>query len=390
MNRKILLCITGSIAAYKSADIASRLTGKGYDVHVVMTDNATKFISPMVFETLTKNRVYVDSFKDGDHTHVTHISFSTECDLILVAPATYNIIGKSACGIADDLLSSILAATACNKVIYAPAMNINMLNNPALKNNIGILSKRGSIFIEPEEGMLACGVSGKGRLRNIPSILEVVDGFFCEKILKDKKVMITAGATREYIDPIRFISNSSSGLMGVSLAKACRDMGASVTLILANSELEAEGMDIIRISTVKEMYETILNEYEDIDIVFAAAAVSDYTPSAYSELKIKKNTDNLNIEFKRNTDILYELGKLKKNQVLIGFAAESDNIVENARGKLLKKNLDMIIANDLSNFSAKDGKVSLITTDKIIELERKPKEILAYEIVRMALGNLHG
>jgi phosphopantothenoylcysteine decarboxylase/phosphopantothenate--cysteine ligase len=244
--KKILLCITGSIAAYKSADIASGLVSRGYDVYVVMTNNATKFISPIVFETLTRNKVYVDLFKDEDHTHVTHISYATECDLVLVAPATYNIIGKAACGIADDLLSSILAAATGNKVIYAPAMNVNMYNNPALVNNINILSECGSIFIEPEEGMLACGVSAKGRLRNVPSILEAVDGFFCEKLLKGKKVIITAGATREYIDPIRFISNSSSGLMGVSLAKACRDMGAFVTLILANSVLEAEGMNIIR------------------------------------------------------------------------------------------------------------------------------------------------
>lgn len=389
MNRKILLCITGSIAAYKSADIANRLTERGYDVHVVMTDSAAKFISPMVFETMTRNKAYVDLFKDEDHTHVTHISFATECDLILVAPATYNIIGKSACGIADDLLSSVLAATTCNKVMYAPAMNINMLGNPALVDNMNILSDRGSVFIDPEEGMLACGVTGKGRLRNVTSIIEAVDGFFCEKLLKGKRVVITAGATREYIDPIRFISNSSTGLMGVSLAKACRDMGASVALVLANSALDAEGVDIIRVSTVKEMYEATLNEYENTDMVFAAAAVSDYTPSKCSESKIKKNTDIMNIEFKRNTDILLELGKLKKNQILIGFAAESENIIENARAKMFKKNLDMIIANDLTNFSSKDGKVSLVTCDKIIELERQPKETLAYEIIRKVLDNLN-
>lgn len=389
MNKKILLCITGSIAAYKSADIASKLISNGYDVYVVMTHNATKFISPMVFETLTKKKVYVDLFKDEDHTHVTHISYATECDLVLVVPATYNIIGKAACGIADDLLSSILAATTCNKVIYAPAMNVNMYNNPALVNNIKILSERGSFFIEPEEGMLACGVSARGRLRNISSILETVDSFFCVKLLKGKKITITAGATREYIDPIRFISNSSSGLMGLSLAKACRNMGALVTLILANSELEAEGINIIKVSTVKEMYEAVLSEYENSDMVFAAAAVSDYKPSAYSESKIKKNTDKLNIELVKNTDILFELGKLKKNQILVGFAAESNNIVENARIKLAKKNLDAIIANDLSNFSSKEGKVSVVTADKIIELERQPKEMLAYEIVRKVLDNLH-
>ncbi|MHB1154424.1 MAG: bifunctional phosphopantothenoylcysteine decarboxylase/phosphopantothenate--cysteine ligase CoaBC [Eubacteriales bacterium] len=390
MNKKILLCITGSIAGYKSADIASKLINNGYDVYVVMTYNATKFISPMVFETLTRNKVYVDLFKDDDHTHVTHISYATECALVLVAPATYNIIGKAACGIADDLLSSILAAAASNKVIYAPAMNVNMYNNPALVKNINILSERGSTFIEPEEGMLACGVSAKGRLKNVSSIIEAVDAFFCEKLLYGKRITITAGATREYIDPIRFISNSSSGLMGLSLAKACRDMGASVTLILANSQLLADGIQIINVSTVNEMYEAVLGEYENADMVFAAAAVSDYKPSVYSETKIKKSSDTLHIEFERNTDILYELGRLKKNQVLIGFAAESDNIVENARDKLIKKNLDIIIANDLSNFSSKEGKVTLVSADKTIELEKQPKELLAYKIVRKVLEHLYG
>lgn len=390
MNKKILLCITGSIAAYKSADIASKLISNGYDVYVVMTHNATKFISPMVFETLTKNKVYVDLFKDEEHTHVTHISYATECDLVLVAPATYNIIGKAACGIADDLLSSILAAAVCNKVIYAPAMNVNMYNNPALVKNIKVLSERGSTFIEPEEGMLACGVSAKGRLKNVSSIIEAVDAFFCEKLLNGKRITITAGATREYIDPIRFISNSSSGLMGLSLAKACRNMGASVTLILANSQLLADGIQIINVSKVKEMYEAVLGIYEKSDMVFAAAAVSDYKPAVYSETKIKKSSDTLYLEFERNTDILYELGKLKKNQILIGFAAESNNIVENARDKLIKKNLDIIIANDLSNFSSKEGKVTLVSADKAIELEKQPKELLAYEIVRKVLEHLHG
>jgi phosphopantothenoylcysteine decarboxylase/phosphopantothenate--cysteine ligase len=387
MKKKILLCITGSISAYKSADIASKLVAKGYDVYVVMTNSATKFISPMVFETLTRNKVYIDLFKDGDHTHVTHISYATEFDLALVAPATLNIIGKVANGIADDLLSSILSATSPNKVIYAPAMNANMYKNPALVSNIDILAERGSVFIEPEEGMLACGVLGKGRLRNIPTIIEIVDSFFCDKPLKGKKILITAGATREYLDPIRFISNSSSGLMGLCLAKACRNMGGLVTLILANSELEIEGVNIVRVSNVKEMYEATLFEYEKSNMVFAVAAVSDYKPSVYSDSKIKKSKDKINIELVKNIDILFELGKLKKNQILVGFAAESDNIIENARGKLKKKNLDMIIANDLTNFSSKNGKVSVVTADKIIELESQPKEMLAYEIVCNVLEN---
>jgi len=385
MKKMITLGVTGSIAAYKGADIASGLVRMGYDVHVVMTKNATKFIAPLVFETLTKNKVYVDMFEDEDHSRVTHIYLATESDLVLVAPATYNIIGKAAAGIADDLLSSVLAASSCSKIMFAPAMNVNMYNNPAMTENIKILKERGCGFIEPDEGMLACGVSAKGRLRNVPSILEAVEGFFQEKLLTGKKVLITAGATREYIDPIRFISNKSSGLMGVSLAKACRDMGAEVVLILANSGLEADGVRIVKVDTVEDMYQAALREYENTDIVFAAAAVSDYKPETYSKSKLKKTEQDFSINFKLNTDILMELGKRKKQQLLVGFAAESENLHENALSKLEKKNLDMIIANDLSNFASEEGKVWVISRAKVAELDRKPKKELAYDIVRTVL-----
>lgn len=384
--KKILLCITGSIAAYKSADLASRLTSKGYDVHVIMTRNSTKFITPMVFETLTKNRVYVELFQDDEYTHLTHISSAQEADLILVAPATYNIIGKMAQGIADDLLSSILAAASPNKVILAPAMNVNMYNNQVLTENIKTLQKHGVSFIEPDEGMLACGDVGKGRMRNLPSILEYVDAFFCDKLLHNKNILITAGATREYLDPIRFISNSSSGLMGLSLAKACRNMGAKVTLILANSHLNTETINteinIINVSSVQEMYEAATANYENADLVFAAAAVSDYKPKNYSQQKIKKAEDTLVVEMERNTDILFELGKNKTHQKLIGFAAESENLLENALKKLERKNLDMIIANGLSNFGSKSGGVTIISKDNITTLPEQDKETLAYEIVK--------
>lgn len=386
MNKKILLGITGSIAAYKSADIASGLVGMGYDVQVVMTSNAVRFISPLTLETLTKNKVYVDMFDDEDHSQVTHINLATESDLILIVPASYNIIGKAASGIADDLLCSIIAASPGEKIIIAPAMNVNMYSNPILNENINLLKKCGVSFIEPEEGRLACGVIGKGRLRNIPSILEEVDLFFCEKPLKGLKVMVTAGATREYIDPIRFISNSSSGLMGVSLAKACKKLGADVTLILANSHYDLDGMKVIKVDTASQMYEAVIKHYEDMDLIFASAAVSDFEPLTYSSEKIKKKTKtNLILEFKQNTDILLELGRLKKNQFLVGFAAESENMFDNAINKLSKKNLDMIIANDLSNFSSKEAKVWLISHEETIELKKKDKEELAYDIVRKVI-----
>jgi phosphopantothenoylcysteine decarboxylase/phosphopantothenate--cysteine ligase len=389
MNKKILLGVTGSIAAYKSAEIASGLVRTGYDVNVVMTSNAANFITPLTFETLTKNKVYMDMFQDGDYSRVAHIALAVESDLVLIAPASYNIIGKAAAGIADDLLSSILAAAPCSRVMFAPAMNANMYINPANIENIRKLKDRGCIFIEPEEGLLACGDLGKGRLRNVAAILERVDGFFCEKLLKGRKVMITAGATREYLDPIRFISNTSSGLMGLSLAKACRDMGADVVLILANSQLEADGIRIIRVNTTAEMRNAALDEFEDCNLVFAAAAVADYKPKEYSPSKIKKFDRSISINFEQNIDILFELGRLKKKQVLVGFAAESEDIFKNALAKLKKKNLDMIIANDLSNFSAKDGKVWIVSKNKTVELERKPKAKLAYDIVQTILADLH-
>lgn len=385
MKKKIVLGVTGSIAAYKSADIASGLVRTGYDVQVVMTSNAARFITPLTLETLTKNKVYVDMFEDEDHSQVTHINLATKSDLILISPATYNIIGKAACGMADDLLCSIIAAAPAKKLVFAPAMNVNMYNNPILNENIRRLKECGASFIEPDEGMLACGVNAKGRLRNVPSILEAVEMFFHEKPLKGLKVMITAGATREYIDPIRYISNTSSGLMGVSLAKACRNMGAEVTLIIANSQYEATDIRIIRVDTVAQMYDAALKEYEDSNLVFASAAVSDFKPQNYSADKIKKNKSSFSIDFENNTDILLKLGSIKKNQFLVGFAAESENLFDNALRKLKKKNLDLIIANDLSNFSAKEGKVWLISNVLNEGLDKMAKEDLAYDIVKKVI-----
>lgn len=385
MKQKILLGVTGSIAAYKSAEIASGLTQAGYNVQAVMTASAVKFVTPLTLETITKNKVYIDMFTDEDHTQVTHIALAAESNLIMIAPATYNVIAKAAAGIADDLLSSILAAANLSRVIFAPAMNVNMYHNPINLENIAKLQRHGCSFIEPDEGMLACGTTGKGRLKNVPAILETVEGFFCEKTLTNRKVLISAGATREYIDPIRFISNTSSGLMGVSLAKACRNMGADVTLVLANSSLEVNGVKTIRVDTVSQMREEVIREFKDTDYVFTAAAVSDYKPKTYSRSKIKKTGSAMYVEFEENIDILEELGRLKQKQVLIGFAAESVDLFINARTKLEKKKLDMIIANNLSNFAANDGKVWLITPDKTVEFEKKSKEKLAYDIVRAIL-----
>ena len=265
-------------------------------------------------------------------------------------------------------------------------MNVNMYNNPILIENIKKLKKIGVTFIEPDEGALACGVKAKGRLRNVPYILDTVEFCLHEKPLKGKKIMITAGATREYIDPIRFISNTSSGLMGVSLARACRNMGADVTLIIANSQYELEDVKTISVDTVAQMYKAAIGEFQASDLVFCAAAVSDYKPTLYNQAKLKKKDSTFSIDLQTNTDILLELGKLKKEQILVGFAAESENMLENALSKLKNKNLDMIVANDLSNFSSDKSKVWLLTHETSVELERKSKAEVAYHIVEQAVN----
>ena len=379
--KRITLGVTGSIAAYKAAEIASALATAGHEVRVIMTAHATQFIAPITFETLTHQKVLVDMFADEDHRIVSHIDQGTNIDLLLIAPATYNIIGKAAQGIADDLLSSVLAAADPRRVIFAPAMNVNMYENPACVANIATLKARGCQFIEPEEGLLACGVFAKGRLARVPVILDAVEAFLSPKPLAGKRVLITAGATREYLDPIRFLSNASSGQMGVALARACRYYGAEVTLILANSPLDAPGVNLVRVDTVADLYAAALASFPTVDYLFAAAAVSDYKPLQRSSGKIKKTPGNLTVEFEPNTDVLYELSRIKKQQKLIGFAAESENLIENARSKLGRKQLDLIIANHLDNFARAAGKVWLVDADTVTELPELPKPELAFSIL---------
>lgn len=384
MKRKVLLCVTGSITSYKSVDIAGMLILKGYDVFVLMTENATKFISPLVFQTITRNNVFVDFYNSEI------INNFKIFDIILVAPATYNIIGKVACGIADDSVSTVLSIASGKKVIYAPSMSANMYNNPAFVTNINSLVKRGSIIIEPNECIHVSSVFGKERLLNPDDIVDAVDSFFCKKILMDKRVVITAGSTREYIDPVRFISYSSTGgTLGISLAKACRDMGASVSIILANSYIDLNGIEITRVSDVKQMYEASVSKFRDADIFISAAAVNNYKSLEYSQTKIKKEKDKLVLELIRNTDILYELGMLKKRQVIIGVAGESENLIDNARIKLVEKNLDAIIALNLSSYATNDAEAYLITEEKVETLKNQPKETLAYDIMNRIINILH-
>ena len=386
--KNILLGVTGGIAAYKSANIVSLLKKKGYNVKVIMTKNATEIITPLTLETLSRERVYVSMWDRTPHFEVEHISLAQWADVVLVAPATYNIVGKIANGIADDMLSTVISATK-SPVFFALAMNVNMYENPILIENIKKLKKYNYNFIESDEGFLACNVNAKGRLKSEVEIVSMLEKYFEEKevdkYLTGKKILITAGRTEEAIDPVRYISNRSSGQMGYSLAIAARNLGAEVILVSGPTELDIpEGLTkFIKVRSAQEMYEAAVKEFETVDIAIACAAIADYKPKVYSTEKIKKKDGDMSIILDRNPDILYEMGKLKKKQFLIGFAAETENIVENALGKLKRKNLDMIVANNATNMQKKTNEILIIKNQEDIkEMPEKEKSQLAYDILK--------
>ena len=386
--KNILLGVTGGIAAYKSANIVSMLKKKGYNVKVIMSENATKIITPLTLETLSKERVYVDMWDKTPHFEVEHISLAEWADVVLVAPATYNIVGKVANGIADDMLSTVISATT-KPVFFALAMNVNMYNNPILKENINKLKKYGYKFIDSDEGFLACNVNAKGRLKDEKEIVKIIEDHFQEeeldRYLTGKTVLITAGRTEEAIDPVRYISNRSSGQMGYSLAIAARKLGAEVILVSGPTELsQPEGLKkFIKVRSAQEMYEATIKEFSQVDIAIACAAVADYKPKNYSTEKIKKKDGDMTIVLDRNPDILFEMGKLKDKQFLIGFAAETENIIENAIGKLKRKNLNMIVANNASNMQKTTNQIRIIKSENSIkEIPEKEKSQLAFDILR--------
>lgn len=386
--KNILLGVTGGIAAYKSANIVSMLKKKGYNVKVIMSENATKIITPLTLETLSKERVYVDMWDKTPHFEVEHISLAEWADVVLVAPATYNIVGKVANGIADDMLSTVISATT-KPVFFALAMNVNMYNNPILKENINKLKKYGYRFIDSDEGFLACNVNAKGRLKDEKEIVKIIEDHFQEeeldRYLTGKTVLITAGRTEEAIDPVRYISNRSSGQMGYSLAIAARKLGAEVILVSGSTELsQPEGLKkFIKVRSAQEMYEATIKEFPKVDIAIACAAVADYKPKNYSTEKIKKKDGDMTIVLDRNPDILFEMGKIKDKQFLVGFAAETENIIENAIGKLKRKNLNMIVANDASNMQKTTNQIRIIKSENSIkEIPEKEKSQLAFDILR--------
>ena len=388
--KNILIGVCGGIAAYKTANIISKLKKKGHNIKVIMTENATKIITPLTLETLSRNKVVVDMWDINRGYEVEHISLADWADVVLIAPATYNIVGKVANGIADDMLSTVISA--CTKPKYfALAMNVNMYENPILRDNIEKLKKyENYYFIEADEGFLACNVNAKGRLKNEDDIVEILEESFTEteKTLLGKKVLITAGRTEEPIDPVRYLSNNSSGQMGYSLASQAVKMGAEVTLVSGPTNLEIpKGLkEFVRTRTAMEMYETVMKRFDGMDMAVACAAVADYKPKVCAKEKIKKKEGDLIIELDRNPDILFNMGQKKNQQILIGFAAETENILENALGKLKKKNLDMIVANDAHVMRSINNAVTIIKKDGTqVHIDEKSKKELASDILNEAV-----
>lgn len=387
-ERNILLCVSGGIAAYKACALASKLVQAGANVQVAMTKSAQQFVGKTTFQALTHRPVYDDVFEEHDPTKIAHIDLVDESDLIVVAPATANIIAKLANGIADDFITTSILAAKC-PVMIAPAMNVNMYENPATQRNIEQLKSYGYNIIAPGEGMLACGWLGAGRLPEPEDLLDMIRAHFVPKRLLGKRVLITAGPTVERIDPVRFLSNDSSGKMGVALAKAARDMGADVTLVHGPLQIDVpSGVEAVPVTSANDMLEAVLARFERQELIIKAAAVADYRPVTKFDQKHKKTNGPLMIELEETTDILKTLGARKQEgQILVGFAAETENVERNAREKLVKKNADFLIANDVSRsdigFGADENEVVIYAADgEVIALPRSEKEQLAFSLLQ--------
>ena len=373
-GKTVVLGVTGSIAAYKIANLASSLVKLHADVHVIMTKNATNFINPITFETLTKNKCMTDTFDRNFMYNVAHVSIADKADVMLVAPASANIIAKMAHGIADDMLSTTYLAMKC-PVIVSPAMNVNMFTNPVVQRNIKTLEEFGVTVIPPDNGYLACGYTGAGKM---PSELVLLDYILREtakeKDLAGKRVLVTAGPTRESIDPVRFITNHSTGKMGYAVARQAMLRGAEVTLVSGPVSIDPPPfVRVVNVSSAKDMFEAVKVNFADADIIIKTAAVADYTPESTADEKIKKSDGSLSIQMKRTADILKWLGENKRDgQVLCGFSMETDNMLENSRAKLQKKNADLIAANSLrdegSGFGTDTNHLVLIKRDGVTDL----------------------
>ena len=390
-GKTVVLAVSGSIAAYKIAFLASALGKLHADVQVLMTQNATNFINPITFETLTGNKCLVDTFDRNFQYSVEHVALAKRADVVLVAPASANVIGKIANGIADDMLTTTVMACKCKKII-SPAMNTQMFENPIVQDNLKKLEHYGYEVIQPAVGLLACKDVGAGKMPEPETLLEyILREVAYEKDLKGKKILVTAGPTQEPIDPVRYLTNHSSGKMGYAIAKVCSMRGAEVTLVSGKTAIKPPlFVDVVPVTTAREMYEAVIERSDRQDIVIKAAAVADYRPKTISEQKVKKTDGELSIEMERTDDILKYLGEHKRaNQFLCGFSMETEHMLENSRKKLQKKNLDMIVANNVkvegAGFAGDTNIVTLITADDETQLPLLSKEETAVEIMNKIL-----
>lgn len=390
-NKKIVLGVTGGIAAYKAIALTSKLTQKGAHVRVILTENAQKFITPLSFQAISRQPVYTDTFLEEDPEKIAHIDLADWADFFIIAPATAHTIGKIANGLADDMLTTTLLATTA-PVYIAPAMNVHMYENRIVQQNMQKLDNLDFHFIEPGDGYLACGYVGKGRLEEPEEIVHVVEQHHTSQLNNDqrwkgKKVLVSAGPTREPVDPVRFFTNHSSGKMGYSIAEVAANFGAEVHLVSGPVDLERpKNVHVYSVETAEEMYEKMMELYEDMDIVIKSAAVADYRPLQTYDQKLKKQTDALHIEMERTRDILQMLGEKKSHQYLVGFAAETNNVKTYGLGKLEKKNLDAIVVNDVSKkdigFHSNDNEVTILTkSGKDISIPKLPKKEIAKRIL---------
>jgi len=399
-GKRILLCVSGGIAVYKAVALTSKLVQAGAEVKVMMTASAREFVTPLTFQALSRNPVYTDTFDEKDPSVIAHIDLADWPDLILVAPATANMIGKIANGLADDMISTtLLAATA--PVWIAPAMNVHMYDHPAVKKNMSTLSSFGYSFVEPGEGYLACGYVGKGRLEEPETIVSLIGSYFSkvsdtQKILEGINVLVTAGPTVERIDPVRFFTNRSTGKMGYALAEQAAKLGASVTLVTGPTNLEyPKGVQVVQIESAQQMLEAVMQRYHEADVVIKSAAVADYRPKHVFDQKMKKQPGEAVLELERTTDILRTLGERKEHQLLVGFAAETEQVDEYAQKKLASKNLDMIVANNVTTEGAGFGTDTNIVTlykrsGESKELPILSKHDVAIEVLKEVKEMLEG
>ena len=386
MSKKIIISITGSVAAFKSIQLISDLVKQGYQIEVMMSESATRFVTPVCIQSLTKRKVYVDTFDDENPAIITHVDIVKDADLFMVVPASAHTIAKLAYGMADNMLTSAFLAATCPKLI-APAMNVHMYENPITQKNMQLLKETGVVFVEPISGLLACGDTGNGKLADEDTLLEMIDYMLAPKTLSGKNILISAGPTQESLDPVRFITNHSSGKMGYALAKAAFQLGANVTLVSGPTHLKKpHGVNVIDVISANDMYHQIIQRVKEYDYMIMSAAVGDYACNEIADEKIKKHTDTLTLELHKNKDILLEIGKRRlASQVICGFAMETSHLIENAQMKLQKKNCDMIVANHLktdgAGFQGDTNVVSILTPQEITDYQKMSKQELAYIIL---------